>query len=388
MDPEAPPSRWDPLAAVREPGQPELDVFLSGQLFFDIVFTGLAADPSPGTEVWTSGMGSLPGGIANLAVAASRLGLRTGLAAGFGDDVYGSFCWKVLAQQEGVDLTRSRCFRGWHSPVTVSLSHHGDRSMITHGHPLPVPVRELIGTPPASRAVIAELTAPDGTDGADGADGAEGADGGHGGDPCWWLEASAAGAKVFADVGWDPTGAWDVATLDRLGSCYAFLPNQVEAMAYTRTDSPEQALHRLADRVPVAVVTRGEGGAIAVDAETGEEAAVPALPVEAVDPTGAGDVFGASFALGTLARWPLAERLAFSALCSSLAVQQFGGSLAAPGWGDIVDWWRATGERARAGDAGASELASRYGFLADLLPPSPVGAVRRAEATFAMASDL
>jgi len=379
--------RWDPLAGARgvdDPtAAPSLDVFLSGQLFFDMVFTGLDAAPSPGTEVWTTGMGSLPGGIANLAVATSRLGLRTGLSAGFGDDVYGRFCWQVLHEQEGVDLAHSRVFPGWHSAVTVSMAHHGDRSMVTHGHPLPVTSAELVGVPPRSRAVITELALPHGEEPLDPATTAPG-----GADAPWWLAARAQGAAVFADVGWDPSGVWDPAVLERLESCHAFLPNEVEAMAYTRTSSPERALAALADRVPLAVVTCGADGALAVDATTGETARVPGVPVQAVDPTGAGDVFGASVVLGTLAGWPLAQRLAFAALSASLAVQQFGGSLAAPGWGDIADWWAATSARAAAGDAGAGEAARRYGFLADLLPSGPVDAVRRAEATFALASDL
>ena len=42
-------------------------------------------------------MGSCPGGVANQAIAAARLGLRTGLAAAFGDDGYGDYNWKILA---------------------------------------------------------------------------------------------------------------------------------------------------------------------------------------------------------------------------------------------------------------------------------------------------
>ncbi|WNB86644.1 PfkB family carbohydrate kinase [Cellulomonas sp. ATA003] len=157
----------------------------------------------------------------------------------------------------------------------------------------------------------------------------------------------------------------------------------VEAMAYTRTDTPAAALDVLAERVPLAVVTCGADGALAVDATTGERVHVPRVDVRATDPTGAGDVFAASLVLGTLARWPLADRLAFSALCSALAVQQFGGSLAAPGWGDIADWWHDT--RARGTDAA---LLSRYAFLDDVLPVDPVDAVRRAEATLTLYNDL
>ena len=83
-------------------------------------------------------MGSCPGGVANQAIAAARLGLRTGLAAAFGDDGYGDYNWKILAGQEHVDLSLSRRVPGWHSPVTVSLSVNHDRSMVTHGHPAPV----------------------------------------------------------------------------------------------------------------------------------------------------------------------------------------------------------------------------------------------------------
>ncbi|BAS10134.1 conserved hypothetical protein [Arthrobacter sp. Hiyo4] len=36
-----------------------------------------------------------------------------------------------------MDLSLSRRIPGWHSPVTVSLSVHNDRSLVTHGHPAP-----------------------------------------------------------------------------------------------------------------------------------------------------------------------------------------------------------------------------------------------------------
>ena len=63
---------------------PDTDVFLSGLLFLDLAFTDLEHPPTPGREVWTGDMGTGPGGIANFAVALSRLGLRTSLAAAFG----------------------------------------------------------------------------------------------------------------------------------------------------------------------------------------------------------------------------------------------------------------------------------------------------------------
>lgn len=365
----APP--FDPLSHLREPAdtpavEPEADVLLYGTVFLDLVLTGIDGGVTPGTEVWASGMGSSPGGIANLAVATSRLGLRTTLAAAFGDDAYGDFCWRTLEEQEGVALTRSRRYPDWHTPVTVSLAVDGDRSMISHGHPSPEPASALIGDPPRTRIALLDL---------------------HADDLSWTTKARQQGALLFADAGWDATGEWSTELLDRLDGIHAFTPNAVEAMAYTRSRTPHEAMYALADRVPLVVVTNGAEGALAIDSSTGEEEHVPALHVEAVDATGAGDVFHAAIALGTLAGWPLRDRLAFATLCSGLAVQHVGGSLAAPGWGDIVDWWR----RVKADPSGSARCASvrrRFAFLDEIVPDVPQDAVRRAQATIARQSDV
>ncbi len=337
---------------------PELDLFVPGVVYLDIVFTGLRGLPEPGTEVWAAGMGSSPGGVANLAVAAARLGLRTGLGTALSNDAYGDFCAEILSTQEGIDLSGSRRTSDGHSPVTVSVAYDRDRSMITHGHPLPVGPDGLVGALPPARAASVSLAR----------------------DRLPWVRrAREAGTLVFADVGWDPGGGWPAEVLDMLEDCYAFLPNAVEAMRYTRAGSPEEALRRLAGLVPVVVVTCGGDGALALDSATGETVHVPAVPLEALDPTGAGDVFTAGFILGTLRGWPLAQRLAFANLIGALSVQHFGGSLSAPGWGDIADWWRAGRT-----DAG---LAVRYAFLDDVIPHGEQRTVRRAGATIARLSD-
>lgn len=356
---------WDPLAAQRTGQDPQLDVLLSGTVFFDLIFTGLGRLPRPGEELWSRGMGSCPGGIANLATATARLGLRTGLVAGFGDDAYADWMWETLSGQENIDLSASRRFENFHSSLTVSIATEGDRAMVTHGHHLPEPLDALIALAPPTRAAVVDL----------------------GGETDWWGGLAGKGALIFADIGYDETGEWDAARLEPLRHCYAFSPNAVEAMRYTRTDNPRDAVRALSDLVPLAMVTDGADGAYAVDSTTGEEAYCPAVAVEAIDTTGAGDVFAAASVLGVLAGWPLTHRLQFASLCSSLAVQQFGGSLAAPGWGDISDWWRCQKQRAEAGHSGAVESVARYGFLDDLVPRHRVQGVRRAQGTFAGASD-
>jgi sugar/nucleoside kinase (ribokinase family) len=344
----------------------QLDLFVPGMVFLDVVFTGLRELPGPGTEVRASGMGSCPGGVANLAVAASRLGLRTGLAAAFGDDLYGDFLYRTLAEQEGIDLSLSRRYEDWHSPVTVSLAVNRDRAMITHAHPSPSPDCDLIGNPPPAAAGVVHL----------------------GGPPApWAMKAKASGTMLFGDVGWDATDRWEPQNLHGLDDLHAFLPNSTEAMAYTRTDDPRSALMALADSVPVVVVTCGGQGSIGLDSVSGEEEWVPALPVNAVDPTGAGDVFAAAFILGTLRDWPLRHRMSFANLCAGLSVQQVGGSLAAPGWGDLADWLHSIRQRVAEGSRPAAVLEHSYSFLADVLPQERTRQVRRASATIARFSD-
>ncbi|MFI9392013.1 carbohydrate kinase family protein [Streptomyces bauhiniae] len=333
----------DPLAALRAPGDPPWDVYLTGTVFLDIVFTGLDTAPVRGTESWARGMGSSPGGVANMAAALARLGLRTSLAAAFGDDHYGEYCWDALARGEGIDLTPSRTVPGWHSPVTVSMAYEGERTMISHGHE-PPPEEPAPDCPPPARAAVASLTpgrrAP------------------------WIAQAARKGTRIFADVGWDDTGAWDLAGLADLEHCEAFLPNAEEAMRYTGSTCPKAAAHALTEHVPVAVVTLGAEGAYAVDRRTGETAEVPAIAVEALDPTGAGDVFVAGFVTGTLAGWPLADRLALAGLTAALSVQEFGGSLSAPGWSEIGAWWR----RVQSLDTQNPAALRRYAFLDPLIP--------------------
>ncbi len=345
--------RHDPLADLRPADGPDLDVFLTGTVFFDIVFVGLDRAPGQGTEVWAPGMGSSPGGVANLAVAAARLGLNTGLAATFGEDFYGDYCRQTLGVQEGVDVTYSRYVTGWHSPVTVSMVYERDRAMVTHGHQ-PEALAHLVTQPPPTRSCFVDL----GTNRQE------------------WVDTVASkGGLVFADLGWDPEDRWDIGRLrECLQGCHAFSPNAVEAMSYTRTDTPEAALEVLADLVPLAVVTNGGDGALAMDRTTGRPVYAPAVPVDALDPTGAGDVFVAGLMLGTLANWPIEHTLRLANLGAALSVRHFGGALAAPGWGDIALWHRDTGSR-------DPVLASEYEFLESVLPDDPVPEVSRAIAT-------
>lgn len=336
---------------------PTHDVLLAGPTFFDLVLGGLDASPAPGTETFASHLDTSPGGIANLAVATARLGLRTALATTLGDDVHGRWCRTVLADVEGIDLAPSTVAPGWATPLTVSIAHDGDRAMVTREDP--APALDPLASGASARAILADLPALRRADAAAQGD-------------AWWRHAARDGARVFADAGWDPAGTWDSALLDPLDGCFAFTPNEHEAAAYTREDSPERAARALAERVPLVVVTRSAAGAFAIDAATGETADVPGVVVDARDTTGAGDVLQAALAFGVLRELPLADAVAFAVLCSALSVEQLGGATASPCWGDIADWR-------------AAHADPRYGFVDDVLSGIPRPLPHRADRRFPFA---
>jgi sugar/nucleoside kinase (ribokinase family) len=297
-----------------------LDVRVAGTVFMDLVFSGLTRAPGLGAEIRTQGLGSSPGGVANLAVALARLDLKVGLVAAFATDLYGGYLRRVLAEQEGVDLSGSQRLDAWATPLTVSLAYRRERSMITYEQPPPVSLEELLTVPVPARSLFSYVSDRHQME---------------------WLPAvRRTGATIFGDVGWDPSGRWSGQVLDNLAMVDVFMPNAVEAMAYTRTATPRAALDVLATLVPVAVVTCGRDGALACSRATGERVREPGIAVEALDPTGAGDVFGAGLVFGTLEGWPLAERVRFANLCAGLSCRFYGGSLSAPCWNEIASWCR------------------------------------------------
>ena len=328
-----------------------LDVLVAGRLFYEIVFGGIPKLPGKGEEIYASDFVTCPGGAANRAVACARLGLPTRISTAFGGDLEGDYCWSFLLA-EGIDLSASRRYPNWRTPVTVSAAFDRDRAMLTHASAPPDSYFAGLHDECESGSVLVEI------------------------DPLnemslpneiWLKAAREADAKIFATASFDSTGRWPVGLLSQLGGLHAMLLNETEALRYTGTESVTRALGALSDIVPLVVITRGASGAIAHDAVTGETAEVPALRTAVRDATGAGDVFAGAIVYGTLHAWPLSQCLAFGSLCSHLAIQQIGSSVSCPTWKDIRDWWSRIA-REIAGDNSTEAIAirDRYNFLKDL----------------------
>jgi sugar/nucleoside kinase (ribokinase family) len=317
------------------------ELLFAGEVFCDVVFSGVAV-PEVGAEVFADGFTITPGGVANRAVAAARAGAHTMLLSRLGDDPLGAHIADVLDAEPDLDTTLLERVPGHQSPVSVSLTGRHeqtgahDRSFITYqerlGHLL---VPDDLGPIGATHVGIAHELPP------------------------WVARLRAAGTTVVGGVGWDETGAWSADVLDRLAEVDVFVPNDVEAMRYTRTSDAVSAAKALAERVSLAVVTRGPDGVVAVDSAAGTIVEVPSIVVDALDPTGAGDVFVATFMAAARHGWSLEERLRFASLSAAISVTGLGGAASAPTPVDIV---RFVDRHAPDGD---------WSFLQDASRPSP-----------------
>ncbi|MEM0223912.1 MAG: sugar kinase [Thermofilum sp.] len=103
----------------------------------------------------------------------------------------------------------------------------------------------------------------------------------------------------------------------------AVLPSGIEAEALTGLRDPIEAGKKLLEYGPeIAVIKLGEKGSIAVTRD--EVVKIPAIKVNEVDPTGAGDVYDAAFVLGLLNNWPLRKTLRFANAAGAIKVTRFG----------------------------------------------------------------
>ncbi|MHB8293155.1 MAG: carbohydrate kinase family protein [Acidimicrobiales bacterium] len=359
-------------------GTGPVSVHVVGTVFLDLVFSPVESPPRAGTEVRAGSLATSPGGVANTAVSLARLGARVSLSALFSDDAFGCYLWSTLAA-EGIDLSASRRVPGWSTPVTVSMADGDERALLTHEPCHPIAEEELVPEP--LRAGSLFLAPGPGAD-------------------LSWVSRLCPRPRVYLDVGWDHDGQRPGRVLEQLRFVDVVLPNALEAMAYTGSGDVVGAAKALHARGPAAVVKLGPKGAIAAGAGSaragpagarpagagpaGSGAAAPGagvvtargVPVEAVDPTGAGDVFDAGFVYAAAVGLGIEHQLAFGNLCAALSVRYLGGALASPCWRDIVAWWAGVESPA---------LRERYAFLDVLLPVTcTTVACHRACATFGL----
>jgi sugar/nucleoside kinase (ribokinase family) len=264
-----------------------VDVACAEPAFLDLTMAGLDQLPGLGEERLATDFLRSPGGGAITAIGAARLGLSSALVSPLGDDAAGILLRSLLAD-DGVRWKGRLVKR---SPVTVILPQGGDRAMATFDPGEGATAAELAAVEP--RSVVLSIPR---------------------------LALAPAGARTYVTIGDVDARALAGGELpQQLSTARALLVNAREAELLTGLRDPEAAAAALADRAPVAIVTLGAEGALA--AGVGGSARVPGVTVEAVDTTGAGDLFAAAYVWADHWGAPLAERLEWAVLYSSLSVR-------------------------------------------------------------------
>jgi sugar/nucleoside kinase (ribokinase family) len=291
-------------------------VLFAGEINVDLVLQGYTEFPVPGKEVLVRDFAMVLGSAtAIMAMGLARLGRPVAFVGRVGEDVWGRYCLEDMAGR-GIDLSRVVRDGSLKTGVTVSITHPGDRALVTYlgairaltGRDVPDAALAGLDHLHVSSFFFQEGLRPD--------------------LPDLFARAHRAGLTTSLDTGFDPGETWDGGLRETLREADLFFPNEVELRALTGRDDPREGLRALAGGRTRVVAKLGRDGAMALDGD--EIVHVPAFPVEVVDTTGAGDSFNAGF----LHRWldgaPLAECLRLGAACGALSTRGLGGTASQP----------------------------------------------------------
>jgi sugar/nucleoside kinase (ribokinase family) len=311
--------------AEASPAERDLDLLVAGEINPDVIVTDPDPHPVFGQhERFVDGIRLAIGSSSVItACGAARLGLRVAMAGVVGGDELGRFMLEAMGER-GLDVTACRVAPRLQTGASVILGNGTDRAILT------------------SRGTTGELRAADVAP-------ALLARARHLHVGSYFLQAAAAteilalvraaraaGLTTSIDPNWDPSGAWDGGWTEVAALADLLLPNAAEACRLAGLEDPEAAALALARSLagPVVVVKLGADGALAATPD-GVVVRAPALCVEPVDTTGAGDTFDAGFLAAWLEGRSMGDCLPFAVACGSLSTLGVGGTGAQPTRGEV-----------------------------------------------------
>ena len=292
------------------------DVIVVGSINVDFIVR-VARLPGPGETVGGGSFERHGGGKgANAAVAAARSGARVRLVAAVGDDELGQWQLAALAS-EGIDVAGATHIADAHTGVALIVVEAGGENQIAvasganAGLDARAVERALESVEPAVGAVcLLGFEVPD----------------------VALLAAARWAGRHGLRVVLDPAPARSIHR-DLLALHPILTPNETEARAMSGAPDGERAGRVLREltQAPV-LVTRGPEGLIMLD-DAGLRH-LPAFAVEAVDSTGAGDVFNGALAAALANGSALGEAARWAMVAAALSTRA-GGARAAPGAAEI-----------------------------------------------------
>jgi sugar/nucleoside kinase (ribokinase family) len=286
-------------------------IVVAGEIFIDQVMSGFPEWPQPGEESFAvSYTREVGGGAPHTAAGLARLGWDVALAGPVGAED-GALVRNRL-RELGVDDAYLLEVNNELTGTTVAVSSPEERSFFTYPGANKEMALVLESLPEASHL---HLACPCSTE---------------------KLEKFCRDGNVSIDAGWRPEWLRDDATLSALRGVSWFLPNEREAAFLTGETEPEPMLRRLyALGIRAAVKLGPRGSAVIQD---GSFVAVPSIPVQPLDTTGAGDSFNVGFLDAWLRGETLVEGLRKGNICGALSTRAAGGMAGFPTCKEMTDW--------------------------------------------------
>jgi ribokinase len=245
---------------------------------------------------------------ANQAVMAARLGSRVSMIGALGDDVYAGMTLDNLAGQ-GVDATHVARIEGSSGVAPIWVEPDGtNRIIVVPGANWkvdPAAAADALRSITRPAVVVGQLEVPQRVTTAA------------------FRTARELGAITILNPA--PAASLDAELVD---ASDWIIPNETELASLVGADqvdaSDDAQLAALAQRIrPRVAITLGSGGA-AVVTTAGSVGRVPAVPVKAVDTTGAGDAFVGAFAFGLAAGLDELGAIRLAIACASDSVTRPG----------------------------------------------------------------
>ncbi|MBI3084873.1 MAG: carbohydrate kinase family protein [candidate division NC10 bacterium] len=307
-----------------------LDVVAVGELNPDLILDGVAGLPRLGQEILANrATFTLGSSTALCAANLAALGLRVGIVGKVGEDLFGDFVLQSL-RERGIDVSRVIRDPAVRTGVTVSLAYPQDRAMVTFPGAMAslrgeeVDLAYLSGARHlhVSSFFLQQALQP--------------------GCAALFRAAKEGGLTTSLDPGWDPAERWDAGIAGLYPWLDVLFVNQVEASALGGKAEWREGAATLGGQVSTVVVKQGRDGAGAMYFGTWHEH--PGFPVEAVDPTGAGDAFNAGFLFGRLSGLQPRLCLRWGNACGALTSGHRGGSGAFSNRADVEGFIRSRHE--------------------------------------------
>lgn len=286
----------------------KFDLVVFGGICCDLIFSGVEQLPNPGEEIWAKQMKITVGGAFNVAAAASRLNMKTGIPCIYGTDILSNFIYNV-AVEEGVD---TRLFLKVPQPymqASVVLNFGSDRAFVSYAehekeYELDQHIENIVDRIPMKVAVFGMTDKTEQLE--------------------LMKKLRMKGTKVILDCSWDEKLLTSDLLKEQIKNCDYFLPNITEAKKITGGSEPETVIRELQKYASATVIKLGKDGVIAAD-NTGI-GRYPAVSLgEVVDTTGAGDNFVAGFAYGLVQKKSLEDCILYGQLCGSKSTVAVGG---------------------------------------------------------------